>query len=194
MPVWRMQCAAAADNTFPVDQIVITPHFNDSGVGTDPEGLATDLANVLNTYYVGTRQINVKAYDAQGTPPVYPQADVTINAGVAPASSIQRETAICLSYFAGQNRPRYRGRLYISNALIGQAAGGARPSAPAMQKVADLVQPLVDLGGADVQWVVYSRVDDAARQVTNWWVDNAWDTQRSRGLRATSRLEGTTEG
>jgi hypothetical protein len=31
-------------------------------------------------------------------------------------------------------------------------------------------------------WVAYSPTADEANQITNGWVDNAWDTQRRRGL------------
>jgi hypothetical protein len=51
---------------------------------------------------------------------------------------------------------------------------------------------LTALGGLDVDWVVYSRVDNRSSPVTDWFVDNSWDTQRRRGPRATSRITGTT--
>jgi hypothetical protein len=35
-------------------------------------------------------------------------------------------------------------------------------------------------------------VDGVGRPVTNWWVDNNWDSQRRRGTKPTARLEGTT--
>lgn len=191
MPVWRLQCAFSCDTTFPTDQLIMTPHFRDSGVGTDPDGLCSDLATALDTWDNAVRQIRVTAYDAQGTPPVYPQGEHILNLGAAPATTTVREVAICLSYFSGVNRPRNRGRLYVPAALGGIATSGSRPSLANRQKVADLVPILTGLGGADVDWVVYSRVDNQARPVSNWWVDDTWDIQRSRGLRPTTRLEGT---
>jgi hypothetical protein len=38
--------------------------------------------------------------------------------------------------------------------------------------------------------VVWSRKKASAAQVTDWWVDNEWDTIRSRGLKADSRVSG----
>jgi hypothetical protein len=70
----------------------------------------------------------------------------------------------------------------------------ARPTSAVRNRVAELVPILAGLGGLDVDWVVYSRVTDTARKVTNWWVDDAWDIQRRRGLRPTTRTEGTTSG
>ena len=40
-------------------------------------------------------------------------------------------------------------------------------------------------------FVVYSRKEGVARPATNYWVDDEWDTVRSRGLRSSSRVTGT---
>jgi hypothetical protein len=42
-----------------------------------------------------------------------------------------------------------------------------------------------------VAWVVWSRKDQVARPVTNYWCDDEWDTVRSRGLKAVTRQTGT---
>lgn len=191
MPCWRMQCSWQMDTSFPRDAMVITPHFNDTLPGSDPQGLCDDLADALNTWDTVTTQLTVKAYDAQGTVPVYPAAEAIRNQGTYAAASTNRDIALCLSFYAGQNRPRQRGRIYVPLAVKAISAGGARPSGGVQQLCADLVPIFTGLGGTDVDWVVYSRLDDQPRSVTNWWVDNAWDTQRRRGLGATARLEGT---
>ena len=200
MPVWRLQTTVAADSLFPRDRIVMTPHFNDHGATTDPQGLCDDLAAAVSAWMVGpaTREVTVTAYDAQGTPPVFPQGHTVVNTGLAPATAIMREVALCLSFYSEQNRPRQRGRLYIPAFL---AQGGTsvplRPLATARQKVADLVPILADLGGLDVDWVVFSRLPvpgGTPRKVSNWWVDDEWDVVRSRGLQPTVRLEGSTSG
>ena len=192
MPVWRLQCAFGADSPQPRDRIVITPHFDDSGVTTDPQGLCDDLAAALNTWSNNSRQVEVTAYDAQGTPPVFPQGTAIVNAGAFPESSCPRELALCLSYFSENNVPRRRGRLYASPAVLGMGTQAVRPIQASMEKIGDLAAILQELGGADVDWVVYSRVDDQARPVTDWWVDNEWDVMRSRGLLSTARHTGTT--
>jgi hypothetical protein len=194
MPVWRLQTAIWADTTLPRDAMVITPHFDDHGALTDPEGLATDLANAISDWMepVDGRQIQVKAYDAQGAVPVVPQADVIINAGLAAASPWPREVAVCLSYFSGDKRPRNRGRLYIPPVYVSAlATPSARPATGQRSKVGELAPIFANLGGADVDWVVFSRRDNAAKPVTGWWVDDEWDVVRSRGLRPTTRLEGS---
>jgi hypothetical protein len=194
MPVWKMQCAFGADGGQPRDKAVITPHFNDQGVGSDPQALCDDLAAALATWASSytPRQVEVTAYDAQGSAPVYPQGYAAVNVGSVPAATIPREIAVCLSFFSGQNRPRYRGRVYIPLFIVfGDNACKLRPDATTRNKVAELAPVFADLGGVDVDWCVYSRADDAARSVSNWWVDDEWDTMRSRGLRPTTRTAGS---
>ncbi len=193
MPVWRLQTYFAFDSSFPRDRMVITPCFDDRGLGTDPQGLCNDLAAALNTWTPGTMEIQVKAYDAQGTPPVYPQGSSIVNEGTNPATSTPRELALCLSFYGDRNRPRERGRLYLPGAAFGMSTA-LRPSTPNMQKVLDLVPIFAGLGGADVDWVVYSRTNNDTTKVRNAYVDNEWDIVRSRGGRPTTRLTATTGG
>lgn len=192
MPIFKLQCQIGGDSTLPRDQCVITPHFNDEGVGSDPQGLCDDLATALGTYFAGSRQVIVKAYDAQGTVPVYPVGEAIVNVGAAPISTLPREIAVCLSFYSVRNIPRQRGRLYLPLFALGLSGPGVRPATAVRDKVAALAPILGDLGGVDVDWCVYSRTTDTAHPVTNWWVDDEWDTVRSRGLRATTRTEGTT--
>jgi hypothetical protein len=196
MPVWRLQCSFAADTALPRDRFVITPHFNDGGVLQDLDQLCGDLAAALHTWTAGsgTREIKVTAYDAQGTPPVLPQGEAIVNPDLAPVSGVFREAALCLSFYGNVNQPRSRGRVYIPAPLF--LAPGAsipvRPTAPQMAKVGALAPIFENLGGAGVDWSIFSRADNAIRSVKNWWVDNEWDVMRSRGMRGTDRLTGTT--
>lgn len=194
MPVWRLQTSIGADSPDARDRFVITPHLDDGGVTTDPQQLCEDWADTLIGWELGaTRQIEVTAYDAQGTPPVFPQGHAIRNAGLFPSSSCPREVALCLSFYSERNLPRQRGRLYIPMPLLmaNHSIGQARPSTPLMEKVLNLGEGLSNLGGNDVDWVVYSRVDDEARPVSNSYVDDEWDTIRSRGLRPTTRVADT---
>lgn len=190
----RLQCAMLADTAFPRDRMVINPTFEMTGALHDPQQLATDLATALDSYWTSIGEIIVKAYDVEGTKPVYPSGSSTKNASAMRNSTLPRELACCLSFYAGQNVPRRRGRLFLPISLVTGAAVTLRPSTAVRTKVSELVPILAGLGGVDVDWVVYSQRDHAAHKVTNWWVDDEWDVQRSRGLRATTRLTGTTSG
>lgn len=195
MPVWRLQTEISMDSTLPRDVLTMTPHFNDGGVGSDPQGLCDDLAAGIATWMDSrVAQITVTAYDAQGTVPVFPAGRAQVNPGSAPVSDYPREVAVCLSFYSGQNRPRFRGRLYCPFVALSPLSQNmaARPPVGVRNRVAMLAPIFEDLGGVDVDWCIYSRVDDVARPVTNWWVDDEWDTVRSRGLRPTTRTSGTT--
>jgi len=197
MPVWKLQCQFGADSALPRDRFVITPHFNDAGSTTDPQGLCDDLADALVGWLTQVttpaREVLVKAYDAQGTVPVFPQGEAIRNGNVYPESGSPREVALCLSYYNERNLPRRRGRLYVPAPMIATGLSGPRPNAALRDRVALLVPIFTGLGGADVDWCVYSRREDTARPVTHWWVDDEWDVQRRRGLRSTTRTLGTTE-
>lgn len=190
MPIYRLQVAWTADTAFPRDKLVITPHFNDVGITTDPDSLCEDLATALNTWDTTPTELTVKAYDVAAAPPSFPVGSAVRNVGVVGLTDWPREVAVCLSYYSGQNVPRKRGRLFIPVGVCG-SANAVRPSTTLMTKVAGLAPIFADLGGTDVDWVVYSRTTSQAHPVSNWWVDDEWDTVRSRGMRPTTRQVGT---
>jgi hypothetical protein len=195
MPIYRAQCGLAAHSPDARDRFVITPHFNDRGISSDPDGLARDLAEGLAQVLGFSGEIKVAMYDAQGLPPNYPKGEHVFQPGQVWAGAGMREAALCLSFYSEHNRPRNRGRLYIPAALTAAGTSGTRPPIGSVQtQFQALVSLFAGLGGADVDWVVYSRRDNQAKKVSNWWCDNEWDVQRSRGLRPTSRISGTTSG
>lgn len=196
MPIYRAQCIFGADSDLPRHRLVITPHFNDTGLGTDAQGLADDLAAALETWGgSGTaRMIQVKLYDVEQAAPSFPVAEKVRNATGFPLSGSPREIALCLSYFAERNLPRQRGRLYVPFTLVSGGTPAVRPTLAHRQKVAELVPIFAGLGGVDVDWVVWSRADREARKVTDYWIDDEWDVVRSRGMERTARTTGTTGG
>jgi hypothetical protein len=186
-----------ADSTQPSDGLQITPTFHHKLTSPNLEQMCNDLLDGWYTWLTALAkpaQQRVTVYDLQGTPPVYPAAQVQRNSDVSFVSGINRDIAVCLSAYAGENRPRKRGRLYIPLCLAGSSPTGANVSASVRQRIADLVPLFEGLGGVDWDWGVFSRVDNVFRKYTNWWVDDAWDTQRRRGKRATARTTGTTSG
>jgi hypothetical protein len=191
MPIWRLQASWQLDTAAPRDRVVITPHFNDIGATTDPQNLCDDLLAGLETVLPTSGELRVKAYDAQGSVPVYPQGDSIIRATQVHPTSKPRELAVCLSFYGERNVARQRGRLYIPVGITAIAVNALRPVIPITQ-LADLVTLFTGLGGADVDWCVYSRRLDHAFSVTNWWYDDEWDVMRSRGLRGSARIQGTT--
>jgi hypothetical protein len=192
--IYRAQCSVWYDSTLPRDAMTINPHFNDRGPTSSPSTLANDLATILSNGVTGTPQIQVKLYDAQDPPPNFPKATKILNVGNAPASSVCRELALCLSYYAGENRPTKRGRLYFPLQWNALKTVGVRPTAGQQTDVQNWATHFSSLGGADVDWGVYSRKLDSFDKVTNVYIDDEWDIMRSRGLRPTTRLASTPSG
>lgn len=92
-------------------------------------------------------------------------------------------------------RQRYTGRVYFgpftSSATANDANGSARPTTAIMNAVRERVIAAalaIDAAGAgDVAGLgVWSRVDRAIRGIDNVRTDNAWDTQRRRGISPTA--------
>jgi len=195
--VVKAQISQWMDSILPRDAMVMSPHFeNTGGIFTDNDwgGFAGALADAVVGYSNPgeNKQTVVTIYPATGTPPLFPLAQARRNEGLAPAAGQPREVALCLSYYSGQNRPRRRGRLYLP--VVATGLGGAmalRPTAANRAKVLSFGSLLADAGGADIDWVVWSRMDQVARPVSNSWVDDEWDTVRSRGLRPTTRTLAT---
>jgi hypothetical protein len=185
------QVSMAADSTLARDAIVNTLHFNDkSTLGfapTDWQNLANDLAAIYDggVFSTGSHQIQVRLYDMDDAKPRPIKAQATKNTGLAPQTGSPREVALCLSFYADRNLPRRRGRIYIPAFAMG--APGLRPTSTNRTKLLDLAASLAGLGGIDVEWCVYSRLDNVHYPISDAWVDDEWDTVRSRGLRATLR-------
>lgn len=194
--------SVAADSVLPADRLVNTVHFN-TGFdllnpvgGTDFNTLATDLAALwaTNLWPTGAaREVDVKLYDLDDAKPRPVRAHHVNNVGAAPASVINRELSLCLSFYADRNLPRQRGRLYIP-AVVFAPAGAVRPPQQWADRLLNLADALSGLGGSNVDWCVYSRTDNVHRKVTHAWVDNEWDTVRSRGLKSDTRWQRDVSG
>lgn len=195
MPTFKIVLTTWLDSTEPSDGLQITPTFSSALPGFNAETLASDLLDAWNPWLGATvrdTQQRAVVYDVQGAKPNYPKYQETRFPDVAKASPSNRDVALCLTGFHDNNRPRFRGRLYIPMCLTGVTPTGSNASPTARDKVAALVPILTGLGGVDVDWGVWSTVDNAFRSYTDWYVDDAWDTQRRRGKRATARTAGTT--
>lgn len=147
-------------------------------------------ANLTASSAVGaTKPFTIRVYDAKKAPPSYPLATAT-QAGTPPTSAAPRELALCLSYYSTWNRPRYRGRVYIPFVFI----GGSTPARPTGAQITSALGWKDILTGglpAAHNMVVYSRLNQEAYGITNFWVDDEWDVMRSRGRKPTTRQLAT---
>ena len=183
--------------SLPEDDCVNVYHFQTGSAAdfdTATAGVADAYMARLDAVLGGVNQVTVSAYDLANPVPRPPQ-NVEVRSLTARAV-MPREVACCLSFFADRNLPRNRGRVFIGP--FASAFTEERPGATVRGAIADFAGDLGDIGpdvpipGLDnVDWSVYSRADTTFKEVTDWWIDNAWDTMRSRGNAPTSRLTGT---
>ena len=135
-----------------------------------------------------------KLYSAGGPKPNYPFYEGKWDLSAAPTGTMMpSEVAICLSFqgtrTAGLPQARRRGRVYIGPVQAG-ASNLGRPSSTvitALKNAAVSLATAIDAVPSAGVWSVWSPTDGTAVPITNGWVDNAWDTQRSRGIQRTAR-------
>lgn len=190
------QVSQSYDTVLARDRMVNTLWFDVDTVSivspSDWDQLAEDLANI----YVGTLLTNcettVKFYKADDAVPRPVVGQFTLNGGASPSYGCPRESCLVLSYYADRNLPKKRGRIYVPVPAGSLGQHGVRPSDSQIAAVLSLAQQFADLGGLNVDWVMHSPTDQNHYNVTAAWVDDEWDTMRSRGLRATKRSTAVT--
>lgn len=182
--IFRVQMGFPYDSALPRDVVTVNPHFE----GDNAQALLVALkANLLANNFTAAHPFTLKAYDALKAPPSYPLWTESAP-GSIPNSGIPREVALCLSYYAGFNRPSFRGRLYLPGWWFGVAPNN-RPSTAVQTACVDWSDVLTKNLPGGHWWSMYSPKRRSAAQVTHVWCDDEWDTVRSRGMKATARVD-----
>lgn len=213
----RAQVILERDGLLPEDVSVNTWHFQgDVAVGeTTSERFDEDapgLADRLEAFYVSlqtffavtcTGNARIKLYNMADPRPRVPHSEYTFTF-VPGTAAYPSEVAICLSFkgevVSGQSMRRRRGRIYLGpiNSQMGLIDGSDVrinfSNAPAIITAAEALQT----GGTGAfRHAIYSRTQDGPTEpqsdaawtdVDSYWVDNAFDTQRRRGAKATARF------
>lgn len=164
----------------------------------DAQALAVDTAALWGSYRPlpsGWNRVTCRVYNMADATPRRPIGDATYDSGANTSGAAgPRECALCLSFSTDANRKRERGRLYIGPWMKTQL--DERPDVAQRAALGTLAQGIQDLGGANVDWQIWSSLGapgGIAHKVDKWWVDDEWDTQRRRGLDPTLRLTGVTD-
>lgn len=210
--VARVQVRFQKNSGLPEDVFINTFYFRTATLNTVAENAAS-MATMLDAFYGDTfapqsgslgslmpdvfQSIRYVFYDlGQATPryPVVPSGseDPFINASWSPPASggaeLPEETAICCSFAAG-NGPRRRGRVFLGpwkDSVLETVNGHTRPTQNIRERIA-LASENMAASSQNATWVVVSPSDAGAYDVVSGWVDNAFDTQRSRGPAPTTR-------
>lgn len=194
MPKGRFQVIARKSSDLARDHIVNTLFFDVFSAGGTPDydALATDLRAIFNdrSMLPAGYGHEVKVYDmADPLPRPVVGSAAWAAASFASGESGPREVACCLSYYGDRNLKRQRGRIFVGPWR--DTVMAERPNLTVRTTLQTMAEAFGGLGGVNVDWQQHSVVANNYRPVTDYWIDDEWDTMRSRGLRATTRLSGT---
>lgn len=188
------------DSGIPEDAVVNTWHADCTlladGQDEFADALATfyeDIKSLLsaNVALTGHSLTLYNMLDPEPRAPILTQAFTFSATG---SQAMVPELAVCLSFQgereSGVSQARRRGRVYIGplgNSVTSTTDPTVATSVINGIKAAGDQLLTTSNGSVNWTWCVYSQADDALVDVTNGWVDNAFDIQRRRGLTATVR-------
>ena len=210
----RAQVSLDSDTSLPRDACQNTWHFWSTSV--DPVDDAASIQDALVDFYdtVGVYFSvhlagiwNAKYYNLVDLEPRTPIATGAGSFSPAAGIALPNEVAACLSYRAagvsGASTKRRRGRIYLGPLGVSTTAIGTGDSELTddfMDDVADAALALISgLSSTNATWSIFSPTDAGAspwsagvllassHDVVAGYIDNAYDTVRSRGRGATNR-------
>lgn len=202
MPTVRALITIPMDSGLLEDAATNTLYFEAPLVDQAAEltGITTALTSFYQAVdvYLSARcnnPVTVRYYDLSQAQPRVPLREDTMTLTFGTGDPLPQEVALCLSFqgakSSGVNQARRRGRIYLGpldRTAAGSTVNADRPHATALSTIATAATALATAAfGNGTPWVVYSPSNNASTSVTDGWLDNAFDTQRRRGLAPTSR-------
>lgn len=194
----RAQVITRKASDLPVDHITNTLYFDTDSpftfidealAGVNETQLAKDLRDVFRArhFHASGYGVEVKMYDMADPMPRRVRGRAFWAETTGPFSSAigPREVSVCLSFRGAVNSPRTRGRIFIGPYPVSQMQ--ERPSQGLREQLGVLATAIGNVGGVDIDWCVRSSFANAMVPVKHAWVDDEWDTMRSRGLKPTVR-------
>jgi hypothetical protein len=206
MPIYLFQVAFERDSALPEDRAINTLWAQ---LDNDADALswATDIGAALTTAGPGgfvpsnflsdalSGDFSIRAYDQADAEPRSPVFILEDSFVPSSSQALPSEVAVCLSFRAtlvsGTVAARRRGRIFFGplsvNAIqdVVQEPHVDPDLATALLDFAEAIKDSATaLGGA---WIVWSRAGAIGYDVTFAWVDDTFDTQRRRGVRALGR-------
>jgi hypothetical protein len=155
----------------------------------DPPTTVATPVSILAHYssQVVSPEVEVRVYDLGQPAPRYPKIR-TFTGTIPNTMALPSEVAACLSYVSEENQPRNRGRIYLGP--LSQSASELADNRAVVKlnfrhSALASAQRLIDK--PTFTWSLWSPTSAQMKQITGLWMDNAYDTQRRRGERATHR-------
>ena len=189
MAVHRYQVRLQGDTNLPADVYENTLYF-DTNALDNLEGTCDGISAAYPAHLplAGINGLQIRVYELAGGQPIFQKDYPTF---AMPGNTGPGEVAICLSYAAvddpDASTRRRRGRIYLGP-LASTPISAPRPNATLIDQVLDFGEALAQIGSASNRpWHLYSPTDNATAKIESIWCDDAWDTQRRRGLAPTAR-------
>lgn len=210
----RCQVTLPNEDTIPSDAAMNTWHFGTNEV--DPADALAEIATRLEAFYTLaladaspclTGFIEGLFYNLAEAPPRVPIGDFNVSFITPTGQPLPNECAIVLSYRAnpvsGIPAARLRGRIYLgpfNTTAVANSTGGAVVDSGTQLGVTTAAEALAAANDSTATWVIFSpttagappwtqpELEAASHEVTGGFVDNAWDTQRRRGIASTVRV------
>lgn len=187
MPDYRCQIVSQVlVGDVPADYVSNTLWYTPATTSANAIGDAIKTALIAGTLpYAQYKTLDVKVYD-HANPPHSPPVYVSHNAGAGTVTLGPRQVALCLSYYSGLNVRGQRGRIYIGPFALTDMH--ERASSTTLTAVQTLANALKHPGGPDVIHRIHHVATDSFSNVSNYFVNDRWDSMRSRLAKETSRL------
>jgi hypothetical protein len=206
MPIYRCQVAIPADTGIGRDAVVNNwGFFSIQGAA----GVLDDIDGPLKAFYDGWanyrasladwKNSRLKLYDMSQPIPRAPVADVLLPLSTSEAATnLPGEVALCLSFQAarvsGAPQARRRGRIYLGPfASVANVSSTGRPDSTMRTAILASAESFRSaMAGTATGWHVISQpkptMPMTSSPVVGGWMDDAWDTQRRRGVAPLTRV------
>jgi len=202
MAILRAQIQLALNSGTPEDRPVNVLHFDSP---TTPAVIA-DIVGHLNTFYsafqpqlantVAQNGHQIKWYNMDDPAPRAPIAESTFNLAFAPNSApLPSEIAVCCSFQAlrvsGLPQARRRGRIFIGPLGTVILSTNGRPVTSGLNQIKNAADAFLAASQTSTnwKWVVRSVAGGGTvSEISDGWLDDAFDVQRRRGVKPSSRV------
>jgi hypothetical protein len=209
MSVHLFQTIWKGPSGLPTDQFVNNWHFDSIGAATDFDNVRDMLEDFYATGTSGTSVVGgfspllnhtcqIKAYNLEHDKPRAPVYASSFTTNLFGGGlSLPFECAVCFSFEtrreSGVLQARRRNRVYLGPLATSTVDATGRVVATYRTNVINAGKALHDaaLAATAWDWKVWSGTDNSDHPVDHLWIDDAFDTQRRRGLTATGRTEHT---
>jgi hypothetical protein len=199
MTLYRFQCSISSSSGIPADDITNTYYADCTSISfasqfADQLGIFYQTIDITMSSTLASLGSEIKIYDMTDPEPRIPAAIQSYGGLLSfGPTSLPRDVAVCLSFqgtkISGVSQASRRGRVYIgplAQTFI-TSAGLVDPTRLATVRTAAIALLAASDASTDFEWVVYSPTLGTFTPVVDGWIDNEFDTQRSRGTIATLR-------